>query len=514
MVIYDIHSRRTFSYGPDSIDDALSHLARAACLIGHNIIFYDLPVLKKLYSIDFSARVVDTLICSRLIWPKEILYDNDCEQHQEIPPKLKGANSLKAWGYRLSDHKIEFTDFTEYSQEMLDYCVQDVRVTEKLWTHINKQNYPESALALEHDFAQAINKQVRSGVPFAVDACLDLVDHLRAKKGTLETKLRNPILDDKVIGQLPYPEAKPLAEYMLIKKRLGQIADGKNAWLKLVNNETGRIHGDVITNGCITGRCSHRNPNCSQVPRSSSPYGEECRALFHAPYDWDMIGFDAKGLELRCLAGYLAIWDNGEYSSIVTDEKEDVHSYNQKQFGVSSRDVSKTLIYAMMYGSGSEKAGKIIEPDEKNVDRLKKLGRETIEQFKKSVPAYSKLTDQIKETLSKRGYLIGLDKRILHCRSDFKGLNVLLQSAGAIIMKKVVVNIHKNIETNLGLEYGNGWEQLLMVHDEVQIACLKQHTEKISNEVLKAFGQAEEFFGFRCKIEGDSKIGTNWSETH
>jgi hypothetical protein len=578
LVIYDIHSRRTFSYGPDSIDDALSHLAKAACLIGHNIIFYDLPVLKKLYSIDFSARVVDTLICSRLIWPKEILYDNDCEQHQEVPQNLKGGNSLKAWGYRLSDHKIEFTDFTEYSQEMLDYCVQDVRVTEKLWTHINKQNYPESALALEHDFAQAINKQVRSGVPFAVDACLDLVDHLRAKKGTLETKLktifppirrsqwftpkvnnkkrgyikglptekctyeefnpgsrkqiierlqtkykwvptkftdkRNPILDDKVIGQLPYPEAKPLAEYMLIKKRLGQIADGKNAWLKLVNNETGRIHGDVITNGCITGRCSHRNPNCSQVPRSSSPYGEECRALFHAPYDWDMIGFDAKGLELRCLAAYLAIWDNGEYSSIVTDEKEDVHSYNQKQFGVSSRDVSKTLIYAMMYGSGSEKAGKIIEPNEKNVDRLKKLGRETIEQFKKSVPAYSKLTDQIKETLSKRGYLIGLDKRILHCRSDFKGLNVLLQSAGAIIMKKVVVNIHKNIETNLGLEYGDGWEQLLMVHDEVQITCLKQHTEKISNEVLKAFGQAEEFFGFRCKIEGDSKIGTNWSETH
>ena len=116
LVIYDIHSRRTFSYGPDSIDDALSHLARAACLIGHNIIFYDLPVLKKLYSIDFSARVVDTLICSRLIWPKEILYDNDCEQHQEVPPNLKGANSLKAWGYRLSDHKIEFTDFTEYSQ--------------------------------------------------------------------------------------------------------------------------------------------------------------------------------------------------------------------------------------------------------------------------------------------------------------------------------------------------------------------------------------------------------------
>ena len=95
------------------------------------------------------------------------------------------------------------------------------------------------------------------------------------------TEKGNPILNDDVLEKLPYPEAKPLSEYMLLNKRLGQIKDGRNAWLKLVSSD-GYIHGDVITNGCITGRCSHRNPNTGQIPAVYSPYGKECRSLFHA----------------------------------------------------------------------------------------------------------------------------------------------------------------------------------------------------------------------------------------
>jgi len=131
LVIYDLHARRTFSYGPDAIDAALDHLDSASVLIGHNILFYDIPVLEKLYSIKFKAKVLDTLVCSRLIWPKEIRYSKDEEFYSELPQNLKGSHSLKSWGYRLSDQKIEFNDFSEYSQEMLEYCIQDVRVTEK-----------------------------------------------------------------------------------------------------------------------------------------------------------------------------------------------------------------------------------------------------------------------------------------------------------------------------------------------------------------------------------------------
>ena len=578
VVIYDITRGKTFTYGPDATARALAHLASADILIGHNVIFYDIPVLEKLYNFKHNARILDTLICTRLIWPQEVLFDLDTEQYPQVPPKLRGSASLKAWGWRLSDHKINFKDFSEFSEEMLAYCIQDVEVTKKLWQHICKQNYPSSALKLEHEFAYAINRQIRAGVPFDIDAALDLVDVLRAKQKDIEEHLEkifppikhsewftpkvnnakrgyvagvpfekiryerfnpgsrqqiverltskygwrpekktekgNPILNDEILERLPYPEAKPLAEYMLIKKRLGQIAEGSNAWLKLVNNETSRMHGNVITNGCITGRAAHKSPNLGQVPAGYSPYGHECRSLFHPPQGWDLIGIDAKALELRCFAGYLALWDDGEYAALVVNPEVDIHSYNQEQFGVETRDISKRLLYGMLYGCGAIKAGTIIDPNEKNPDKLAAMGKAAINGFMTNVPALKKLKNQIEETIGIRGYLIGLDRRPLHCRSAFKGLNVLLQSAGAILMKQVVVNTHRNIEERLGLPHGQGWEQMLMIHDEIQLACAPKHTEKIREEAMKAFPEAQEFFGFRCKIEGDSRVGKTWAETH
>ncbi len=296
IVIYDINGQSTLSFGPSDIDSALEYLRSADVLIGHNICFYDVPVLKKLYpDIKINARIIDTLICTRLIWPKEVLYELDIEQYPQVPKKNRGSASLKTWGWRLSSHKLDFKDFTEYSEEMLKYCVQDVVVTFNLWQLIATQNYEASSLLLEHDFALAINKQIRSGVPFDLDAAFDLVDSFRAKEAELVSHLKkifppikhestfipkvnnksrgyvkgepfvkvsyeefnpgsrqqivdrlykkygwtadkttekgNPVLDDDVLEKLPYPEAKPLAEYMLIKKRLGQIADGNNAWI-------------------------------------------------------------------------------------------------------------------------------------------------------------------------------------------------------------------------------------------------------------------------------------------
>jgi DNA polymerase I len=578
IVIYDINREETFAYGPDRIDDALAHLATGDVLIGHNVIFYDVPVLQKLHSFNCKARILDTLICTRLIWPKEKLYDLDVQLYPEVPKNYRGMAGLKAWGYRLSDNKIEFKDFSEYSEEMLVYCKQDVSVTSKLWKHIANQGYPEQALKLEHDFALAINKQIRAGVSFDVDAAIDLVDNLRAREAQLETELKeifpplehrnwftpkvnnktrgyvkgvpfekihyeefnpgsrdqiadrlktkygwqpekttekgNPILNDEVLEALPYPEAKPLAEYMLIKKRLGQIADGNNAWLKLVNNDSSRMHGDVVTNGCVTGRCAHRYPNMGQVPAGYSPYGKECRSLFHAPQGWDMIGIDAKALELRCLAGYLAIYDGGEYARVVTDPTIDIHVYNQERFGVATRDISKRLLYAVLYGAGHLKAGSIVDPNEKDEEVLRKLGRTAINSFMAEVPALKELKERIESQIAHNDHLVGLDRRILYCRSAFKGLNVLLQSAGAILMKQVVINIHDNIEAALSLPHGAEWEQVLMVHDEVQLVCSPKYTEQIRAQALAAFPQAQQFFGFLCDIEGDSRVGSNWSQTH
>ena len=579
IVIYDIQTKQMHRYGPDLIVSAIDHLSSGDVLIGQNILFFDIPVLQKLFpdTAKFRGRIIDTLICTQLIWPKEVLYDLDTEQYPEVPKNLKGRAGLKAWGYRLSNYKIEFKDFSAYSEEMLLYCEQDVRVTLQLFQFIQKQNYAESALKLEHDFALAINKQVRAGFPFDVDACLDLVDVLRAKKDELHAKVMevfppikqetvfvpkvnnksrgyvkgepfnkvtyhqfnpgsrqqivsrlkgkygwvpeeltdkgNPILDDEVLSALDYPEAKVLGEYLTISKRLGQIADGQKAWLKYVNNQDLCMHGEVVTNGCITGRCAHRNPNMGQVPASYSPYGKECRSLFHAPDGWDLLGVDAKALELRCLGGYLAIWDDGEYANLVTDDSVDIHIYNQEKFGVATRDIAKRLIYAMLYGCGNEKAGGIVDSNEKDPIQLKQLGRNAINGFMDGVPALKKLKQKLASAVQERGYLRGLDGRALFCRSDFSALNVLLQGAGAMIMKQVIINTHNNLEAK-GLVHGHDWVQHAMIHDEIQLSCPKKHTALVKEQALLAFPQAQQFFAFRCEIEGDAKVGYCWSDTH
>jgi DNA polymerase I len=579
LVLHDLNRDQTFTYGPDSIAAGLEHLATADVLIGQNILFFDIPVIRKLYPFYTfaAARIIDTLITTRLIWPKEKLYDMDTEQYTQVPTKLRGSASLKAWGYRLSDYKINFKDFKEYSEEMLAYCIQDVNVTTQLFRHTQKQTCSEAALKLEHDFALAIEKQIRSGFPFDVDACLDLVDDLRTKQATLEAHLKelfppkkietvfvpkvnnagrgyvkgqpftkvmheefnpgsrqqivdrlqtkygwvpekstekgNPILDDDVLSALPYPEARPLAEYMLIKKRLGQIADGNNAWLKLVNNETGCMHGDVVTNGCITGRCAHRNPNMGQVPAGYSEYGKECRGLFHAPDGWTLIGVDAKALELRCLAGYLAYWDGGEYARVVTDESIDIHTYNQEMFGVATRDIAKRLLYGLLYGCGALKAGTIIDPNEKNELILRELGSTAINSFMQGIPALKELKNRIAHNIAKREYLIGLDGRPLFCRSDFKGLNVLLQSSGALIMKQVVIELHNKMY-DLGYIYGHNWQQHAMIHDEVQVSCPPAMVDTLTSVALEAFPASQQFFDFQCPIHGDAHVGYCWSDTH
>ena len=580
LVLHDLNRDQTFTYGPDSIAAGLEHLATADVLIGQNILFFDIPVIRKLYPFYTfaAARIIDTLITTRLIWPKEKLYDMDTEQYTQVPPKLRGSASLKAWGYRLSDYKISFKDFKEYSEEMLAYCIQDVNVTTQLFKHTQKQTCSEAALKLEHDFALAIEKQIRSGFPFDVDACLDLVDDLRTKQAKLEADLKelfppkkietvfipkvnnagrgyvkgqpftkvvheefnpgsrqqivdrlrtkygwvpekstekgNPSVDDDVLSALPYPEAKPLAEYMLIKKRLGQIADGNNAWLKLVNDETGCMHGDVVTNGCITGRCAHRNPNMGQVPAGYSEYGKECRGLFHAPDGWTLIGVDAKALELRCLAGYLAYWDGGEYARLVTDESIDIHIYNQEMFGVATRDISKRLLYGLLYGCGGLKAGTIIDQvNEKDESILYEMGRTAINSFMKGIPALKKLKDKIANNIAARGYLIGLDGRPLFCRSDFKGLNVLLQSSGALIMKQVVIELHNKMY-DLGYVYGHDWQQNAMIHDEVQVSCPPAMVDTLTSVALEAFPASQQFFDFQCPIDGDAHVGYSWDQTH
>lgn len=113
-------------------------LMDADCIAGHNIIGYDLPVIRKFYPwFDRDDGVVDTLLLSRLLHPNLLDIDKK-KQWRHMPLQLYGRHSLEAYGHRLGEYKGEFsktTDWKEWSEEMQDYCKQDVRVTNKLCKH-------------------------------------------------------------------------------------------------------------------------------------------------------------------------------------------------------------------------------------------------------------------------------------------------------------------------------------------------------------------------------------------
>ncbi len=331
-------------------------------------------------------------------------------------------------------------------------------------------------------------------------------------------------IDDITFGYLKAdpdaPEAlRKLAgvfeEYLMITKRLGQLIDGKYGWLKCVK-EDGRIHGSVNSCGAVTGRATHAAPNVAQVPSIGSPYGKECRSLFTVPEGWYQAGVDASGLELRCLAHFMYPYDNGAYAHEILNG--DIHTANQLAAGLPERNQAKTFIYAFLYGAGDAKIGKIVHGDAKDGKRLKR-------EFLSKTPAIADLKAAITNALVaeefrgrvtrwKRRYLKGLDGRPLHVRSIHSALNLLLQSAGALICKKWIILLEENLIAQ-GLDHGKDFQYMAWVHDEVQIAC---RTKEIAETVVKvaqdSMRQAQDFFGFRVQLDTEGKIGKNWADCH
>ena len=222
-------------------------------------------------------------------------------------------------------------------------------------------------------------------------------------------------------------EARLIAEFLLLQKRIAQIS----SWIDELQGE--RVHGRVIPNGTITGRMTHRNPNLAQVPGVYSPYGEDCRACWTVPEGYKLLGIDASGLELRLLAHYM---DDSNYIDEIING--DIHTTNQELAGLESRDKAKTFIYALIYGAGDEKLGKVVGENREAGTVLRK-------RFLTNLPALENLTTRVREA-SRRGFLKGLDGRKIFVRHEHAALNTLLQGGGAIAMKKAMCILHTHIQ--------------------------------------------------------------------
>lgn len=281
--------------------------------------------------------------------------------------------------------------------------------------------------------------------------------------------------EDTLKSAMGIPMTKKILDFLLINKRIAQLAEGDNAWLKMMKeDEDGyyRIHGSVNPNGAVTGRATHSYPNVAQVPAGRSPYGKECRSLFTVPEGWYQAGIDASGLELRCFGSFLFPYDKGAYIKEILEG--DIHTHNQKMAGLPTRDQAKTMIYCMLYGGGDGKLGEVINGTAKDGKALK-------ERFFKSVPAYKKLCSSIEKALVESSewigsvnkvkwrkrvhpdnhnldithHILGLDRRLVYVRSPHSALNTILQSAGALICKKWVCLVEENMRK---AGYKHGWD--------------------------------------------------------
>ncbi len=538
------------------------------------------------FKLASNCLVFDTLVASRLWAPELESFDYSRWTHLDPKYKGRHSLAAWGERLGIQKIAfVEETKFEtgvenvweKWTISMQQYCEQDVLVTHKLYDYFLAQKMDKRSLRLEHEFATVISKQERFGFPFNKTAAFALVNELKAKRAELENNLKNifppieeerwsektgkqlktkvtefnpasrqqtaerlkekypeitfentekgsPKVDDDVLTKLGsnYPEAKALAEYQLLNKRIGQISEGKEAWLKHCDKyNDNRIHGEVITNACISGRAAHRRPNTGQIPSVGHPYGAECRALFYAPLPWKLGGADASGLELRALGHWLAYYDQGEYASLVSNPDRDIHYHNACLFGIqepdkeikkATRDLSKRLIYCILYGGGAKKTGSIIMPEGSENQQYTK-GKTTIQTFYTNLPAIKKLKDNIDITLRDRSYLKGIDGRHLQIRSKHSALNQLLQSTGAIAVKKATTILYDDLE-NEGLKFGTDWGFVAHVHDEVQALIKPEYTEIFKSLAIDSFRKSGEYFKLKCPLTGEAKIGSNWMETH
>ena len=492
--------------------------------IMHNGISFDAPVLNRLTGSNIKLNQVrDTLIESQL-----------------YNPIRDDGHSLEAWGKKLGYKKGDFHDFSEYTPEMLEYCKRDTEVTRLLAQKLEEEGngFSSKSYELERDVRAIIDKQEKNGfafnlkdgtillaqlqdelselqrkaekefeptivelktktkkIPFNIGSRQQIADRLQKRgwKPKQFTDKGNVIINEAVLSKIKMPEAEMFNRYFLLQKRTGLL----KSWISECQ-EDNRVRGRVMTLRTITGRMAHAVPNMAQVPSISSSYGRESRGLWGVDdtTKYRLVGVDASGLELRCLAHYM---NDPEYTNIVLTG--DVHTANQQAAGLRTRDQAKTFIYAFLYGAGPAKIGNV-------VGKGPAAGQMLIKKFLERTPALKRLRENVVRW-SKGGTIPALDGRLLHIRSEHAALNTLLQGAGAIICKQWLVHIMERV-----MKAALDVRLVASIHDEYQFEVAIPDVNRFCNLTKEAMTQTQKTLGVKCELDCDYKVGKTWAETH
>ena len=524
IVAKDVDSGRVYPFPPDMIHGFRDWSQGVKQFIMHNGLSFDAPVCNRLLGTNIKpSQIVDTLVLSQLFNP------------------IRDGHSLKAWGERLGFPKGDVETFEVYTPDMLEYCKQDVNITHKLFQILQSEGkgFSRSSIRLEHNVRVIIDQQEKNGFAMDMRKAMGLYNKLKDEANGLEkwavttfdptvvelkTKTKyipfnigsrqqiaerlmelgwkpkqhtdkgNIIINEAVLDKIDMPEAKKFSRFFLLQKRIAQI----KSWIEACDDRDGRVHGRVMTLKTITGRMSHHSPNMAQIPAVRSPYGKECRDCWTVdnPYTHSIVGTDASGLELRCLAHLM---NDTTFTDILLTG--DIHTHNMKMAGLTDRDQAKTFIYAFMYGAGASKIGQIVGAGAKE-------GQILINKFLNSMPALKRVRDSVTKAASKK-LIRGIDGRLLHIRSPHSALNTLIQGAGAIVCKLWLINMIKRINRT-----GVDAKLVASIHDEYQFEVLNKDINKFGQITKDAMKDTEKQLQMKCPLDSEWKVGKTWAETH
>lgn len=318
------------------------------------------------------------------------------------------------------------------------------------------------------------------------------------KKGNLSPSLQ------EFIEENPNEAVKKLAEWIALNARGNSVGN----WIELAD-EKGLIHGNLWLAGSL--RYRHDKPNTANIPavrvdREDNPLRGRAGVFTYEARDlWtvrdvrnrSLVGVDAKGIQLRVLAHYL---NDERFSEAILSE--DPHAANQKNMGLPTRALTKTITYATLMGAGDAKIAKEAKVSLKEAREAKGL-------FFEQVPGLTRLINRLKGELNRTGRITLCDGSRIMVPSDHMVIPYLLQGDESRLMKQAMIFVDeiKRKEKLDAIKVGD-------IHDEWQTDVWNDHVEGFIGACNDAFPRSGHSFDYRVPIECDAKVGLTWAETH
>ena len=565
IVAQDVDTMDVFTFDNTQLEEGYGLLRAAKKLIGHNIIGYDLPAIKKIAGIDLSDKqIVDTLVLSRL-----------------FKPPREGGHGLESWGYRLKFTKGDFGEQDDawdyYRPEMLKYCQRDVELNTKVYQQlrVESRGFTPQSVQLEHAVAWIIDEQRDNGFKLDVKKAMLMVAMFQEELDATEAEVHETV--------------KPKVETQILKPqytKTGAIAktakDQHDKGVRLTDEEwTAMLNTDKpVTRKTYTEFNLGSRKQIGDVliaagwvPKNFTPTGQ--------PIVDEGTLNKVKGIpEAALISTYLMLQKRlAQVNSWLKTVEDDgrVRGYVNPNGAVTGRMTHSHPNMAQIPSSNSPygedcracwtvpKGYKLVGIDASGLElrmlahylddegytneilngdihtanqklaglesrnqaktfiyallygagdaklgsvagRGRAAGKQLRQRFFDGLPSFKKLTDRVQRE-AKSGFVKALDGRRLTVRSEHAALNTLLQGAGAIVMKKALIILDSKL-TYLDAKF------VANVHDEWQIECHETVADAVGKLGVESIIEAGKMLNLNCPLDGDYNVGNNWSETH